>query len=60
MALKLRIKPEGKIFVNGNGWIKNAGNRPIDVIVSLDLKTERPEHLQKMLQKKASEDGVTT
>lgn len=33
MPLKLRIKPEGKCFVNGNGWIKNVGNRPIDILV---------------------------
>ena len=32
MPLKIRIKPEGKFFVNG-ATLKNGGNRPIDIIV---------------------------
>jgi flagellar biosynthesis regulator FlbT len=32
MPLKIRVKPEGKFFVNG-ATLKNGGNRPIDIIV---------------------------
>ena len=41
MSLKLRIKPEGKLFVNGQGWIKNVGKRPMDVIVSDGINPRR-------------------
>ena len=56
--LKLRIKPEGKLFVNGNGWIKNVGNRPMDVVVSEDLKCERPKHAVKLLKEKMEDRTV--
>lgn len=42
MPLKLRIKPEGKCFINGNGWIKNVGNRPIEIILH-DLIAQRED-----------------
>lgn len=32
MPLKIRIKPEGKFYVNG-AILRNAGNRPIDLVV---------------------------
>jgi hypothetical protein len=47
MPLKVRVKPEGKFFVNG-ATIKNAGNRPIDLLIlegefrRMDFK--RPDH----------------
>lgn len=43
MPLKIRIKPEGKLFVSGEGFIKNVGNRPMDVLVSDTVRADRPE-----------------
>lgn len=50
MPLKVRIRPEGKLFVNGNGYIKNVGKRPIEVIV-MDLIVDRSERREKSIAK---------
>lgn len=51
--LKIRIKPEGKLFFSGRGWIKNVGNRPMDVLVSDNTPVSRSseEHLEEMIKK---------
>jgi hypothetical protein len=40
MSLKLRVKPEGKVFVPG-GYIKNVGPKSIDILISDGLSAER-------------------
>lgn len=42
MPLKVRIKPEKKLFI-GDVVIKNAGNRPADLLILSDHKVERED-----------------
>lgn len=49
MPLKIRIKPEGKLFINGEAVAKNAGNRPIDLVILTDKPISRTqEHADKV------------
>lgn len=43
MPLKIRIKPEGKLFINGEAVAKNVGNRPIDLLILVDDQVSRSE-----------------
>ncbi len=47
MPLILRIKPEGKLFVSGTGWIKNVGTRTIQVLPSEGLAAQRENRIVK-------------
>lgn len=45
MPLKIRIKPEGKLFINGQAVAKNVGNRPIDLLIlTPDQVSRTQEH----------------
>ncbi len=49
MPLKLRIKPEGKLFINGVAVAKNVGNRPADLLILTDDQVSRTaEHADKV------------
>lgn len=54
MGLRIRIKPEGRLFVNGSGWIKNVGNRPMEVLCDSSLMIEREKRVDRIIGK---EDG---
>jgi hypothetical protein len=51
MPLKVRIKPEGKLFVSGTGYLKIAGSRPMDVIVSEGLDVDREKRMRELNDK---------
>ena len=51
MPLKVRIKPEGKFFVHGSGWLKNGGARPMDIIVSEGLMVQREQMVKRSVDK---------
>jgi len=44
MPLKIRVKPEGKIFAGG-AVLKNVGNRPIDLLVLSDSPVLREDYM---------------
>lgn len=46
MPLKIRLKPEAKMLVEGSGYIINGGTRPIDLLI-IDLKVDRIRRLEK-------------
>lgn len=43
MPLKIRVKPEGKIFLDGIAVFKNVGNRPCDLLLLTEAKVSRSE-----------------
>lgn len=43
MPLKLRIKPEGKLFINGVAVAKNIGNHPIDLLILTEDQVSRTQ-----------------
>jgi len=44
MPLKIRVKPEGKIFAGG-AVLKNVGNRPADLLVLSDSPVLREDYM---------------
>lgn len=44
MPLKIRVKPEGKIFAGG-AVLKNVGNRPVDLLVLSDSPVLREDYM---------------
>ncbi len=44
MPLKIRVKPEGKIFAGG-AVLKNVGNRPADLLILSDSPVLREDYL---------------
>jgi len=47
MPLKIRIKPEGKIFAGG-AVLKNVGNRPADLLILSDSPVLREGYMMNM------------
>lgn len=47
MPLKIRVKPEGKIFAGGT-VIKNAGRHPADLVILSDTPVLRDDYLVNM------------
>ncbi len=47
MPLKIRVKPEGKIFAGG-AVLKNVGNRPADLLVLSDSPVLREGYMMNM------------
>lgn len=54
MPLKIRIKPEGKIFVGG-AVLKNAGSRPADLVILSDSIVLRDSYLMNADQRDESD-----
>ena len=44
MPLKIRVKPEGKIFAGG-AVLKNVGNRPVDLLILSDSPVLREDYM---------------
>ena len=56
MPLKIRVKPEAKIFVGGT-IIKNAGTKPADLLILSDTPVLRDEYLTNMEHKDDTDIG---
>ena len=54
MPLKIRVKPEGKIFAGGT-VIKNAGKYPADLLILSDTPVLRDNYLMNIERKDASD-----
>ncbi|MGB9152863.1 MAG: flagellar biosynthesis repressor FlbT [Alphaproteobacteria bacterium] len=56
MPLKIRVKPEGKIFAGG-AVLKNVGKRPVDLLVLSDSPVLREDYMMNI--DRAEESEVT-
>lgn len=54
MPLKIRVKPEGKIFAGG-AVLKNVGNRPADLLILSDSPVLRDDYLMNIERKDDSD-----
>lgn len=54
MPLKIRVKPEGKIFAGG-AVLKNVGNRPADLLILSDSPVLREDYLMNIERKDDSD-----
>ncbi|HEU0117440.1 MAG TPA: flagellar biosynthesis repressor FlbT [Alphaproteobacteria bacterium] len=54
MPLKIRVKPEGKIFAGG-AVLKNVGNRPADLLILSDSPVLREDYMMNMDQRSDSD-----
>lgn len=54
MPLKIRVKPEGKIFAGG-AVLKNVGNRPADLLILSDSPVLRDDYLMNIDRKDDSD-----
>jgi len=56
MPLKIRVKPEGKIFAGG-AVLKNVGNRPADLLILSDSPVLREDYMMNIDRR--SESDIT-
>ena len=54
MPLKIRVKPEGKIFAGG-AVLKNVGNRPADLLILSDSPVLREDYMMNIDRKDDSD-----
>lgn len=54
MPLKIRVKPEGKIFAGG-AVLKNVGNKPADLLILSDSPVLREDYLMNIEKKDESD-----
>ena len=54
MPLKIRVKPEGKIFA-GNAVLKNVGNRPADLLILSDSPVLREDYMMNIDRRNESD-----
>jgi flagellar biosynthesis regulator FlbT len=54
MPLKIRVKPEGKIFAGG-AVLKNVGPRPVDLLILSDSPVLRDDYLMNIERKDDSD-----
>ncbi len=54
MPLKIRVKPEGKIFAGG-AILKNVGNRPADLLILSDSPVLREDYMMNIDRKDDSD-----
>jgi flagellar biosynthesis regulator FlbT len=54
MPLKIRVKPEGKIFAGG-AVLKNVGNRPADLLILSDSPVLREDYMMNVDRRNESD-----
>ena len=54
MPLKIRVKPEGKIFAGG-AVLKNVGNRPADLLILSDSPVLREDYMMNIDRRNESD-----
>ena len=54
MPLKIRVKPEGKIFAGG-AVLKNVGNRPADLLILSDSPVLREDYMMNIERRDESD-----
>lgn len=54
MPLKIRVKPEGKIFAGG-AVLKNVGNRPADLLILSDSPVLREDYMMNVDRRSESD-----
>ncbi len=54
MPLKIRVKPEGKIFAGG-AVLKNVGNRPADLLILSDSPVLRQDYMMNIERRDESD-----
>ena len=54
MPLKIRVKPEGKIFAGG-AILKNVGNRPADLLILSDSPVLREDYMMNIERRSDSD-----
>jgi flagellar biosynthesis regulator FlbT len=54
MPLKIRVKPEGKIFAGG-AVLKNVGNRPADLLILSDSPVLREDYMMNIERRNDSD-----
>jgi flagellar biosynthesis regulator FlbT len=54
MPLKIRVKPEGKIFAGG-AVLKNVGNRPADLLILSDSPVLREDYMMNIDRSRESD-----